>query len=209
MSLFPFLHSYDLFSTQEPEYVLKIKSRCCVPVPALRWLPITFGLKSKFLLFPHKASIGPASVHCLASAVTALPAYSAPASLSALCLCRTRARFYRKAFVLAVLSSWNVLPSHLHMALPHAFANFAQMLLLPEASQSTSPKELTSYPHSCPITVCSFILLLFIALNNTSDHICLCFFVMPTQPSPWELQLNFFRCHYLQHPRCIWDTAGG
>ena len=31
MSLFPFLRSYDLFSTQEPEYVLKIKSRLLLP----------------------------------------------------------------------------------------------------------------------------------------------------------------------------------
>ena len=42
-----------------------------------------------------------------------------------------------------------------------------------------SPPRLKNSPliltHSCPITVCFFILLLFIALNNTSDHICLFF----------------------------------
>lgn len=47
--------SHMIYSLPRSQSVLKIKSRCCVPVQALQWLPITFGLKSKFLLFPNKA----------------------------------------------------------------------------------------------------------------------------------------------------------
>lgn len=98
-----------------------------------------------------------------------------------------------RAFVCAVLSTWNVILSHLPMTLPHPFNSsflpHSNSYLLERPSQSTASKKNTPYPHCCPVTICPFILFFFIALNNTSDNTCF-LFVTPTRRSaPWGQQL--------------------